>query len=1034
LSYRLSLRRTLIINILVIASILFSGEIDFDKIYRRYEIKEIMLNDSVSAEEYSISQDKAVPESKLAHSGLIYRGIKLNADSGVDIVSGFNLNLQGEISKNLEVTAVLSDDNLALTEEGTSESLSEIDNIYIQFKHPHFLSRMGNYDIKYTKRGEFGDFSKDLSGVLLKTNYKSNHLDAFISSESSSYKSIEINGIEGIQGPYILDSDIKNLNEIIPGSEDVYFNGIELSKGKDYYIDYFSNQIFFTASKPISQDDKIIVDLEYTNNDYKKYVYGIFSENKFLNDKLIFQADYYTETDDDENPLSFDGTNEEMQIITDAGEDSNNSYITGVSFLGINEGDYNILPDSLHYEYIGRDLGEYDVVFSKFEGTGEYILEYDSLGSIYYVYDPISGGDYLPLKYLPLPTNLNIIHSNLSYEGEILSFSVEGITSSYENNKIAKNSSKDFGGFGDHEKISLKTKDVKLFDINTGKYKFSISRKYYNDKLVLAERLSDSNFSDNIGIDVDQDSTSYEKYLFSVEHKLYRYLTNRVDLSYYKLSPGIETQRSDVGLLGDFNSYGYKLNYSNRISDSDIEESRFESYYANVYLKFLKLKISPFIAKEKRINTIIGLETGKMEDKFGLAMDYVQGSHNLKNTAGYNVFSDFDEHWEESKYQLSNSLEYKGRYSTNLTSELVWNWISNTVVDSSDNYYNLISAKSNYNYKRNYRVFASYETERTLEYNKLKYFYKVEEGRGNYRLVDGEYIPDEFGDYNYYIVNMDDPRSATGVKLDLRTYIDIPDMKNNENILYWLSRIDIEENIRIEERSLTKDPLDLILLNLPTFQNDSTIIGTIESETKLYFLKKGNTGLNYSLKLIERLRNDYIFYGEKDENTEQYLEFRTKYNAIRTKFGYKNSRSLKYQVNPTFVTDDLNKNNVNLDVSYDFNKNLKFTINVGYGLEEEIVRNINSKELSIMPSFSFAFLRNGILRSSFKFINVSSNADDIPYSMNAGLGKGQSYKWNSTANYSFSKSIKGNLYYTGRYYSYDSKPFHELRLEVRMEF
>ncbi|MCK4980407.1 MAG: hypothetical protein KAS62_08415, partial [Candidatus Delongbacteria bacterium] len=624
------MRLFLIINILILASVLFSNEIDstsvkdFDlgKVYRRYEIKEIILDDSISTEEYSVSKEEIYSESKLDHSGLIYRGIKLNADSGVDIVSGFNLNLQGELSKNLEVTAVLSDDNLALTEEGTSESLSEIDNVYIQFKHPFFLSRMGNYAVNYTSRGEFGNFTKDLSGVLLKTNYKSNGLDVFVSSESSSYTSIDIIGIEGIQGPYLLSSDIKNLNEIIPGSEVVYLNGNELSKGSDYYIDYFSNQIFFTAAKPIYQDDKIIVDMEYTSNDYKKYVYGIFSENKFLNDKLTFQADYYTETDDEENPLSFDGTNEEMQIITDAGEDTDNSYITGVSFAGINEGDYNILPDSLHYEYIGKDLGEYDIVFSKFEGIGEYIMEYDSTGTIYYVYDPINGGDYLPLKYLPLPTNLNILHSNLSYDGEIFSFTAETVASNFEKNKIAKNSTTNFDGFGDHEKLSIKTKDFKLFNVNTGKYLFSISRKYYNDKLILAERLSDSNFRDNIGIEADEDSTSYEKYMFSVEHTLDRYIQNKVDVSYYKLYPGIETQKAVIGLLGNVNTYGYKLNYSNRISNSSTDENTLENYYANIYLKFLKLKISPFIAKEKRMNSNTSLESGEMKDKYGLSMKY----------------------------------------------------------------------------------------------------------------------------------------------------------------------------------------------------------------------------------------------------------------------------------------------------------------------------------------------------------------------------------------------------------------------------
>jgi len=195
----------------------------------------------------------------------------------------------------------------------------------------------------------------------------------------------------------------------------------------------------------------------------------------------------------------------------------------------------------------------------------------------------------------------------------------------------------------------------------------------YNEKLILAERLSDSNFNDNIGIDTDQDSTSYEKYMFSVKHKLDKYLTNSVALSYYKLSPGIETQKADFDLLGNFDKYGYKLNYSNRISNSSTDENTLESYYANIHLRFLKLKISPFIAKEKRMNTNIVAEIGDIEDKYGLSMYYDHDTHDLKNTSEYNIFSNFDNKWKESKYQLSNSFEYKGRHSTYLTSELIWN-------------------------------------------------------------------------------------------------------------------------------------------------------------------------------------------------------------------------------------------------------------------------------------------------------------------------------------------------------------------------
>ncbi|MBN2789294.1 MAG: hypothetical protein JXR69_03820 [Candidatus Delongbacteria bacterium] len=1035
------MKRLFILNILfhLISAIASENDstgvvgLDFDKIYRRYEIKEIILNDPLSQEEFSIVTEDEQSESKLKRSGLIYRGVKFNADSGVDIVSGFNLNLNGELSENLEAEAVLSDDNLAMTEEGTSEILSEIDNIYIQFKHPNFISRMGNYNLKYSSRGEFGDINKDLSGVLFKTNYKSNNLDAFVSSESSSYKSIELTVLEGIQGPYDLDNNIIDLKEIIPGSEDVYLNGVKLIKGSDYYIDYFSNQIFFTPLRPVHQGDKVTVDIEFTSVDYKKYVYGIYSENKFINDKLTVQTDYYTETDDEKNPLSFDGTEEEIQIIRDAGTDLNNSYISGITFLGLNKGDYNISPDSLYYEYTGKDLGEYDIVFSRFEDSGDYVMEYDSTGTVYYVYDPLNG-NYLPLKHLPLPTDLSTLHANLNYEGEVFSFTAETVSSSYQKNKLAKNSKVNFDGFGDHEKISLRTKDLKIFDKNTGKYKFSISRKYYNNKLILPERLSDSNFNDNFGIDIDQDSISYEKYMFSVEHTLGTFLNNKIDLSYYKLSEAIETQKADLDLLGDFKKYGYQLAYTNRISKSGTDEDTLEKYYTGIYFDLFQFRITPFTGKEKKLNVNDTLTAGSMEDKYGLLTNFTHDSHNLKNRIEYNIFSEQDHAWKEQKYQISNLMEYKGRYSTNLISEVMWNWVSNTVKDSSDSYYNLISARSNYNYKSNYRIFLGYETERTLVYNKIRHFYEVEDGTGDYRYVDGEYIPDEFGNYNFYIISLDDPKAATGVKFNLRTFFDIPDIANNDNIMYWLSRIDLEQNVNIEERSLTETPLDIVLLKIPTFQNDSTVFGIIESDTKLYFIKKGTTGINYSVKFLRKLMNEYVYSGEKDEITDQTLEFRTKISDLSINLNFQRSNYLKYQINPRFITDELSRNKLNISTFYDINKQIRLLFDLGYGLEEELIRKITTQEVSLNPSIKFSFHRNGIIRSSFKIINITTDSANIPYMMNSGLGKGLSYSWNSTANYNFSKSIKGNFYYTGRYYSYDTKPFHELRIEIRMEF
>ena len=993
-----------------------------DKPFYKYQALDSLPSDSIEVNK-KIFSENWINKPDIIKKGTIYRGIKIDADSGAGMVSGLNLEVEGNLTDSVEVSAYISDDRLAVTEEGSSESLSDIERIYIQFKHPNFLSRMGDFKTDY-QSGQFGELKKELSGAFLKVNSRNNYLEGFISSQSPAFETFQTTGIEGVSGPYILRSGFGSVTEIVPGSETVYINGKRLERGDEFYIDYLSSELYIKSRIHVRSGDIITADFQYKVADYEKTVFGFNSRNVFLKNKLSADISYFSESDDRNKPVAFemnDEISEEMES-----DQSSYVYISGAEFSP-GEGDYDLLPDSLHFVYAGAGSGDYKVRFSKMASGGEYDVSYDSLGTAYYIYDAIEGGDYLPLIRRDAPSSYSRLHSSLNYKGENLETETEFVASA-ENENLFYSDNTEFSGFGDREKITLRTDEKKY-----GKFELGLSRKSFNSALELTSRLNEVASEDRI--DIYSGSNKFKTLIYKgkISHSYGKYFLTGYEKEYSQ-SGGSNLKSDKVIAEGGSGRYSYSgsavLSSLNR--DSIDIEKRFYDFHNNY--KTEHFLIEPYYRK---INTkvITGSNTtGTDEEKFGSNLGF--SNKDKLNIDIKTELAVYDMIQSSGRTKLldsySNSAEIKSRISSVLYSEALLSKVVNkyTSEDSTDTDYDQLEFRINYNKSDMYRIYAEYATERTHFIPRVRTYYEVEEGTGSFVFVDGEYFPDEFGNYEFYTELSDAGKNVTGVRFDLKTYFDFKDRNTNDNIAYWLTRIDIEQSLFLYEKTTDPDIAEIMFLNINKFQSDSTVTGTIDSKTTLSFMKKSRNSYDYSYYYRKYLNCEYQNYAENSLIKEHSAAYTYRSDKFTHRLKGRMSNGSRYE-SAGFLTDEINKKYLTYNFRHNITAGTYYFTELEYGKETESVRVIESDSYKISSGINSGMFGKGIIRSTVEAVRIFSDGQ-IPYTMNSGYGRGWSYKWSVSSDYGFSTSVTGSLSYNGRFLANDPRPFHELKADIRM--
>ena len=429
--------------------------------YQRYN-PEIYQQDTISA---GIQLEEQVytpkPLEGLQTQGHITRGFNAGNNQSLVMQSGMDLKIEGNLSKKLKIKAVLSDDNLPQAYAGISQSYKEFDRIYMQLIAPGWQATGGDLQLN-EQQNYFLKFSRKTQGISLESGKDSSQIQVTGAYVEGKYGINRFKGIEGNQGPYVLKG---NHNEsyifVIPGSEKVYINGHLLQKGKDkdYVIHYETAEIRFNPTYPISNNQRIVVEFNYSNQHYVRYL----NYNRYRHKSKKSDFEFYTfiESDAKNKSLLYDLNREQVDVLRNAGDNLQNMWVNAAQLTTYNENKIlykkTINGNLTYFEFTTEDLPElYEVRFSYVgKNQGNYKIKQIVANGKIFEYAGENQGDYIPYIKLTAPVNKKYAGFNFAFHpNEKTGISLQSLLSNTDENLFSNRDDHNNTGGAFHLKIS----------------------------------------------------------------------------------------------------------------------------------------------------------------------------------------------------------------------------------------------------------------------------------------------------------------------------------------------------------------------------------------------------------------------------------------------------------------------------------------------------------------------------------------------------------------------------------------------------
>ena len=226
-------------------------------------------------------------------------GISAGSKRSLSPERALRISVDGKVSENVSVTALLSDQDLPIQPEGTTEDIQDIDQKLIRITSPNVTGLLGDFE------GSLGDteifFDRALEGVQVSGDFKWGKfylIPSAIPKGQSASKTIR--GEEG-RSEYRIDVEGEFVI-VKAGTEIVWLNGQRMRRGEnnDYVIrDYGDPIIEFTSTHLITSNDVIRVDFEFIPEDlaYQRNLQGVSGSLNLPGERVTVGFGYAVESD-----------------------------------------------------------------------------------------------------------------------------------------------------------------------------------------------------------------------------------------------------------------------------------------------------------------------------------------------------------------------------------------------------------------------------------------------------------------------------------------------------------------------------------------------------------------------------------------------------------------------------------------------------------------------------------------------------------------------------------------------------------------
>ncbi len=367
-------------------------------------------------------------------NGTIARGISFGNRQDVFVNSALNLQVEGKITEDLELTAVLTDQNVPFQPEGNTQELQQFDRIFLQLRHRYASLSAGDIVLR-NPENHFLRYYKNVLGVSLSTTYGADsskiRTQAAASVAKGQFFSMLVPVQEGVQGAYRLrGANGERFIIILANSERVFVDGQLKQRGfnYDYVIDYNTSEITFTNRVLMTQFTRVRVDFEYATQRFNRNLLTANHLQKI--GKVKITGNFYQEADNPQNPI-IEFTSADRRVLYEAGDST-------LSAVGTSATRSNEWTDS-QVLYIQQDTISNNQIFKIFvralitntelwnvsftevgENRGNYRLANSANnGRVFEWIAPINGlpqGNFAPIRVLPLPNRKQMLAAGFSYQ------------------------------------------------------------------------------------------------------------------------------------------------------------------------------------------------------------------------------------------------------------------------------------------------------------------------------------------------------------------------------------------------------------------------------------------------------------------------------------------------------------------------------------------------------------------------------------------------------------------------------------------
>ena len=1026
------------------------------KTYKQLDDNIIVENNDQNQTLYTLSQPNTnndfIPFDGLTTSGSISRGVTVGNNQNSVLNSELDLQITGKLNDKVSLKASIQDANIPLQESGYSQRLDEFDQVFIELFSDNWNIRAGDIDL-VNADSYFANFSKRVQGLNLKLKLGEDDTQTNLFAAGAivrgQFTTSQFIAQEGNQGPYKLQGPNGELFVlIVSGSETVYVNGIPAKRGEDqdYNIDYNAGEIIFNSTFPITSEMRITVDYQFSDRNYSRFV--AFGGGNYSSEKFKLGISVYSENDAKNQPLQQNLSEEQVQILADAGDDR--TQMVAPSEVREELNDNRILYKkeligSVEAFVFSNDPNDelYRVTFTLVGANqGDYALS--NINAINNIYEFVGAnqGRYAPVVQLVAPIKLQIAVVNGSYKpSEKTKISFEASGSKNDLNLFSNSDDNNNDGFAG--KININQTLVKkdsLWNMDVYIDSDYISAEYRNiEGLYNPEFNRDWNLDLNnvkgIGLNLGN------QMLFNSGFRMFHQTKGTLNYQFEHLnfSDGFNGNRhiAQANLL--LNKFNILSSSSFLNTESNINTSTFLRSYNRFTYSMKKSWIGSRIAiEDNEQRNIATQELTPLSQRFKSYEIFVGLGDSTKifTEIGYkNRVNDSIKNNQLQKVNTSNTFYLDSRIiqnkNTNLSLYANYRTLKNTDKTIEDE--NSINSRLQFNQKL-FKQIIQWNTIFETNSGRLPQqdftYVEVEAGQGTYTWNDyNENGIQELEEFE--IAQFQDQGRFIRVLLPNRVFIKTHQNRLSQTLTFNPSQWSVSENKSKQFWS--------------HFYNQTSYLidRKIKREGSRFNLNPFNTSEEDQLGLQLNFRNVLFFnrgkqryttsYTFLDNTTRQVLSVGFIENSLKShqfNFNHKISKNWLINMLSAFdnnesISENFASKNFNFDetrfnpkLSYLFNDNSSFDMFYQYASKNNTIgdmESLNQQKYGI--SFTLGNSQNSAINGEFNYFSndyIGNPNTPVAYQLLEGLQPGKNFTWSLLAQKKLTKFLDLNLSYFGR--------------------